>query len=321
MGTGQTYYCTRYILEICCRETKYIFKRFNKEPYPWTKDIVLKTYKFTNAYRASDRVSQYLIKNIIYNNNFSLEDTFFRIILFKLFNKIETWELLRNELGEISYENYNYEIYNSILTRAMEKKTRIYSAAYIMASGYSTFGQEKKHSNHLKLIEVMMEDELYKKIRDSKNLKEIFELLKSYPTIGNFLAYQLTIDLNYSNLTSFTTESSFVIPGPGALDGIKKCFYSLGGLNEIDIIKLITEKQEIEFKRLNLSFKDLWGRQLQLIDCQNLFCEVDKYSRIVHPNFVGLTGRIRIKQKFKVNNEEINYYYPPKWGIKINKKI
>ena len=32
----------------------------------WTEDIILKTYKFTNVYRASDRVSQYLIKNIIY---------------------------------------------------------------------------------------------------------------------------------------------------------------------------------------------------------------------------------------------------------------
>ena len=164
-----------------------------------------------------------------------------------------------------------------------------------------------------------MEDEVYKKIQDSTKLKDIFDLLKIYPTIGDFLAYQLTIDLNYSDLTIPISESSFVVPGPGALDGIKKCFFDLGGLNEVEIIKLMAERQKEEFQRLNLNFKDLWGRPLQFIDCQNLFCEVDKYARIAHPEFSGLTGRVRIKQKFRTNFKIINYYYPPKWGI--NNKI
>jgi len=76
---------------------------------------------------------------------------------------------------------------------------------------------------------------------------------------------------------------------------------------------------ELTSKSLNLNFKDLWGRPLQFIDCQNLFCEVDKYARIAHPEFSGLTGRVRIKQKFRTNFKIINYYYPPKWGI--NNKI
>ena len=29
-----------------------------------------------------------------------------------------------------------------------------------------------------------------------------------------------------------------------------------------------------------VEFRDLWGRPLQLIGCQNLFCEVDKYARV-----------------------------------------
>ena len=43
-----------------------------------TNNPILKKYKFTNAYRASDRVSQYLIKEVIYkNNNYSLDDILF----------------------------------------------------------------------------------------------------------------------------------------------------------------------------------------------------------------------------------------------------
>ena len=45
------------------------FRRSRNKPRPWTKDPVISTYKFTNAYRASDRVSQYLIRNVIYRND------------------------------------------------------------------------------------------------------------------------------------------------------------------------------------------------------------------------------------------------------------
>ncbi len=66
------------------------FKRLNDELSPWTYDPILLKHKFTNAYRASDRVSQYLIKNVIYKGSQDPNEVFFRIILFKLFNKIET---------------------------------------------------------------------------------------------------------------------------------------------------------------------------------------------------------------------------------------
>jgi len=75
------------------------------------------------------------------------------------------------------------------------------------------------------------------------------------------------------------------------------------------------DRQEIEFDRLGLELISLWGRPLSLIDCQNLFCEVDKYSRIAHPEFTGNSNRTRIKQKFNPNSKMISYWYPPKWGI------
>ena len=34
--------------------------------FPWTEDPIIAQYRFTNVYRASDRVSQYLIQNVIY---------------------------------------------------------------------------------------------------------------------------------------------------------------------------------------------------------------------------------------------------------------
>jgi hypothetical protein len=110
----------------------------------------------------------------------------------------------------------------------------------------------------------------------------------------------------------------FVVPGPGALDGIRKCFSSLGGFSETDIIKLMADTQAREFEEYGLEFKDLWGRPLQLVDCQNIFCEVDKYSRVAHPLINGISGRKRIKQELKPNPKKVEYWFPPKWGINEN---
>lgn len=300
--------------KFACERQRIFLRKLRGEEAPWTSDEILKDHKFTNTYRASDRVSQYLIREVIYKGDQSVDEVFFRILLFKIFNKIETWELLRSKVGAISFADYSFKMYNSILGSEMMKGNRIYSGAYIMASGGNAFGHTRKHSNHLKLIEMMMNDEVAHRIASMKSMKQVFERLRSYPTIGSFLAYQFTIDINYSMITNFD-ENEFVMPGPGALDGIAKCFESLGGLSEADIIRLTTDRQDEEFTRLNLEFQSLWGRKLHLIDCQNIFCEVDKYSRVAHPEFRGRSGRSRIKQVYRPKKIPIKYWYPPKWGI------
>jgi len=294
---------------------KIFFNRLKDVPLPWTNDKIFQSYKFTNAYRASDRVSQYLIRNVIYSGkNYDEVDVFFRIILFKTFNRIETWELLERKIGEICCKNYSYEKYNEVLSDQMNDGDKIYSAAYIMPAGNTVFGYPKKYQNHLKLIETLIHDKIPSKISKQRSMAEVYNTLISYPTIGPFLAYQYCIDLNYSELCNFS-EMDFVVPGPGAKSGIRKCFSDFGEYDEKDIIRYVTERQELEFERLGLGFKTLWGRPLQLIDCQNIFCEVDKYTRVALPGLITNLNRTRIKQKFSPTAKKIFYWYPPKWGI------
>jgi len=289
------------------------FRRLSQASRPWTTDWILQQYKFTNAYRASDRVSQYLIRHVLYEGDQSTDEVFFRTLLFKIFNRVETWELLANEIGWPSATSYNFSRYDTTLTTAMSRGIRIYSAAYIMPSGGAS-GDHRKHRNHLRLIEKMLTEGVPSLLQRSTSMEEGFKILKAYPMIGDFLAYQFIIDLNYSVLMNHS-EMEFVVPGPGAKDGVQKCFSDTGGLTHSEIIRMMTDRQEEEFARLGLNFKSLWGRRLQLIDCQNLFCEVDKYARAAHPEIGGLTGRSRIKQKYRENNRQIEYWYPPKWRI------
>ncbi len=291
------------------------FRKFWGKPGPWTRDPIIQKHKFTNAYRASDRVSQFLIRNVIHSGDQTPDELFFRTILFKLFNCIETWELLLRECGEICWKDYAFDRYDASLTKALGRGERVYSAAYIMPP-VRAFGCSKKHQGHLHLLESMMRDGLPNRISEAPSMRRVFEILRGYPGIGDFLAYQYTIDLNYGPITNFS-EMDFVVPGPGAKEGIRKCFQSLGGLNEVEIIRLVTERQGAEFQRLGVSFRSLWGRPLQLIDCQNLFCEVDKYSRLAHPSIKGRMDRTRIKQLYRAKESPIDYWYPPKWQLNI----
>jgi len=289
-------------------------QRVTGAPPPWTDDPVLAQHRFTNAYRAADRVSQYLIRNVVYRGAQTSEEIFFRTLLFKLFNRIETWETLERELGWPSWKAFNLERYSSVLDVAMARGNRIYSAAYIMPS--PAFGSARKHHNHLRLLQHMMEDGAPLRLHHATSLREAFEILRAYRSLGDFLAFQYTIDLNYGVLLNFS-EMEFVVAGPGARDGMRKCFYDTAGFGDADVIRIVSDIAGREFERLGLVFPTLWGRPLQLIDCQNLFCEVDKYARVVHPDINGTSGRRRIKQRFAVNPSPLPQWYPPKWAINV----
>ena len=299
-----------------CERQNIFWKRISNNEGILTDDSILRKYRFTNVYRATDRVSQYLIKNVIYSGNYDGENLLFRILLFKIFNNINTWEFIRDNLDSINYYSFKEKMYVQLLDKLREKGRTLYSGAYIMPPGNIQFGNKKKHENHVALLSYMMKSNLTKKVTCSHGLKELYETLLDYPVLGKFLAYQYSIDINYSELTDFD-EMEFVIAGPGAHSGIHKCFSNLGDYSDEDIIRYMTERQEEEFARLDLPFKYLGNRKLQLIDCQNIFCELDKYTRVKYPNVTGVNGRTKIKRVYKRNIKPIDMFYPPKWHIEI----
>lgn len=281
---------------------------------PWTENPVLRDYRFTNVYRASDRVSQFLIDQVVYSDKeHSPEDFVFRTLLFKMFNRVSTWRGLERAVGPVSWSAYDPADYGAALGE-MAARGPIYSPAYVIPP--PRLGADRKYLNHLRLLELMMNDQLPQKICRADSLGEVYEVLAGYPSIGRFLAFQFAIDLNYTPLTEFD-EDDFVIAGPGAVDGIRKCFGSAAAGLEEEVIRFVVASQEEQFARLGLSFDGLFGRRLHLIDAQNLFCEVDKYARVVHPEARSRSGRSRIKQRFQPLSGPISTVFPPKWGLRI----
>ena len=211
------------------QERMNIFWRRCEDCGKLTDDPILREYKFTNVYRACDRVSQYLIKNVIYKDldRYTPEDALLRILVFKVFNRIETWEYL-SYLTDITVDAFNVEKLSRALTRR-QANSPIFSNAYMMTGCYSGYeGIHTKHQVWLQMIEdKFIKDRGLQKVLGARSMEEVYNQLRDYPLIGDFLAYQYTIDFNYSPYLNFD-EDSFVKAGVGAVRGIKKCFISYG---------------------------------------------------------------------------------------------
>lgn len=293
---------------------KIFWNRCNSS-FPLTKDPILAKYKFTNVYRACDRVSQYLIGRIIYGYDEAQtdKDLLLRIIIFKIFNKIETWEFLAHEYGPISIENFDVKRISDLLT-IRQNSYPIFSNAYMMTGSHKRYDHiATKHEKWLTMVrDEFLDGRIIDEVLRANSLKEIYESLNKCSFVGSFLAYQYAIDFNYSPIFNFD-EDSFVRAGIGAIRGIKKCFHSYGQTFEDAIYYVHNHIDSLRIKYGFNDFEPLPGHHPSLLDLQNCFCETDKYLRAKMPELK--VDNVRIKQTYHPSPSPIEMVFPPQWGV------
>jgi hypothetical protein len=288
--------------------------RLAGNPAPWSDDPILQKYKFCNVYRATDRVSQYMIREVCYNPQpDSPVDRLFQIIAFRMFSNIETWDNVRKILGHVpTLDDLVSGTFEQSLSKTKDELGKLYTGAFILCAT-DAYGKRIKYLNHIELFKDMFfNQDLGNMLLAAKTLQEIYDLLHSFPLMGDFMSYQIAIDLNYSQYINFS-ENDFTKAGPGALRGIKKVFSDTNGLTPEQVIMWMVDNQDAEFKKLGYDFKGLFGRPLMAIDAQGLFCETDKYCREAVPELAS--ARSRIKAQFHNSEKKIGFYFPPKWDL------
>lgn len=286
-----------------------------------TNDPILRKYKFTNVYRALDRVSQFLIRSVIYKDLhcFSPRDMLLRILVFKIFNRIDTWEYLVETYGDITESHFDVKRISGLLSER-QSYAPIFNNAYMMTGFHSKYNHlPTKHEKWLTMVkQEFLGHHIVDEILAASSLECVYQNLRKCSFMGDFLAYQYTIDFNYSPYINFS-EDSFVKAGIGAIRGIKKCFINYGNEYE-DAIKYVHEHFTGLLERYGFgSFKSLPGRSPSLLDLQNCFCETDKYLREAMPELK--VDNTRIKQRYKPSQENIYVMFPSKWHVSINKGL
>lgn len=288
--------------------------RVEGRPWPWTDDPILQEYKFCNVFRAADRVSQYMIRDVAYREDDSTpQDRLFQIVAFRTFSNTHTWDSVTKYLGRSPrIEDLATGALEDALNSTKQGNGGLYTGAFILCAT-NAYGRSSKHLNHVELFKDMfINARLAEQLLTASSFQQVYDWLHEFPLMGDFMSYQTAIDLNYSEHINFP-ENDFTQAGPGALRGMKKVFEHFGGLTPAEIIMWMVEHQDTEFDRLGLEFNGLWGRKLHAIDAQGLFCETDKYCRVAVPDL--RSARSRIKKRFGADPASLKLFFPPKWGL------
>lgn len=270
-----------------------------KKPWPWTKNEILRTYKFCNVYRELDKGSIYLIKTIINNKRLSLEDKFLNCVAYRRFNLPGFFDWIG---GIMSCKNFMLKVYIKALEKRKEEGYNLFNDAYIVSqTPYDRkFGRKEKFVQQLLILKDLSDKSTAfgNIIKSKNNLKEIHEYLKNCIFgMGDFLAYQTCTDLTY--FPEFTTQykdlNSFVAMGPGSKPGIDLLFPR--HIADRDILcKKLWKEQDLRFFELKektgkdwlkIRYKKAYYRNeyLSLSNIQNCLCEFRKYVMLqIDPN-------------------------------------
>lgn len=265
-----------------------------KEP-PWTKDKVLREYRFTNVRREHDRETRWLIRNIAANDRLCYEDKLLNCVLFRLYNKHETAELLSMPIE--FYGKYNGEWdpewYRSLFEAALvEDSKRVFFTAAFHTVGMKitlqkVTGEAYAPMRILKFMKLLLDDGFTNRIKEASNQEEAFKVITHYDGIGGFLGYQMFVDMTYIEEFPFS-ENEFTVAGPGCVMGLNYLFEDRDGMSYEECLFWLRDNLGSLFRdKLGKGWdpkKLFWDlpeedRCLNVMSLENCFCELSKYIR------------------------------------------
>lgn len=282
-------------------------KDVKKLPKPWTKNPIMQQYKFTNVRREHDRETKWLIEHITSNPEVSYEDKILNCILFRLFNKHQTSEIIHQPIN-FKELHKNPSKYKQALADAKASGASLFTSAfyttgarqgmqkYLEASGV----QSDLSGNDIMLfMDCLYEDGIVDRIKSAKYQQEVFKVITSYTGIGSFLGYQMFVDMTYIPEFPFS-ENEFTVAGPGCRKGLDLLFTDRTGLTYEECLFWLRDSWETLCGDLQIPwdadmlFNDLpeYDRCMNVMSLENCFCEFSKYMR-------AKTGQGRPKVKYK----------------------
>ncbi|MCI4365067.1 MAG: hypothetical protein L3K10_03270 [Thermoplasmata archaeon] len=289
LSTGGLFNQTRleqfrhYVAE---RQRIWAARNLRKEPPPWTIDPILSSQRFTNVYRELDPGTVYARTEIL-ENAAAAPDRVFNIMLYRLIGRKET----HRALGFQKLETFDSKGLETALKLVRESGQPTFTAAY-MVSGYRSMGSRDKIVNVSRLFGRLHNgfDEFYPFLARAVNLPAAYATVRSRDGFGNFLAYQILVDLMYPierdggrGILPFTPDQ-WAAAGPGAQKGIG-LLTGGSGASDLSVMRWLRSHQRSEFERLSIGFEYLRDSrgvtiEISLANIQNCLCEFYKYEKI-----------------------------------------
>ena len=285
----------KYIID---RYKVHIRKDVKKDLPPWTHNSVIADHRFTNVRRELDKQTKWMLEHITNNPDLTLRAKIENTILFRLFSSYETMELL-------GLPNKNIQDWESFVESCREKveskkaeepKFKFFTSAFMTSGMKGTWmkrtGERDSVMAILKSAVYIHENRIAAKVQHAKNQQYCYDIIRSLPGFGDFMAYQIFVDLTYIQRFPFS-ENEFTIAGIGAKKGLNYLFRDYDGLNYEEAIFWLRDninQQAKELLGVDLEFelvklmKDIprHDRYMNVMSLENCMCELGKYCDIIY---------------------------------------
>lgn len=291
-------------------ERQLIWKRrfIDKREQPWTDNPYFQTIKFTNVYRELDRGCQWEIKNIICDDELSLKDLIWKMLVYRIYNKPEffSYNMKKFRNGIPSWSEFNIDVWDKLTedyrstgdTPFTSSYTVYNKPGYTRDEGYNHFILPTIHKNIDNIINL---------VKNATSPQEIINGLQiEGSTIGDFISYEIYVDFTY--IAKYTNRQfmkfsidDFVRIGPGSSFGVRLIYNNNYKKNEQveQIYKLrdiasqwLTKISEEHGEKFPYVYWDKENKKYIISDKCNIninqiemwLCEFSKYWRIVEMN-------------------------------------
>lgn len=191
------------------------------QPKPWTEDVILRDYKFTNVFRQLDRGTVWLTDNFITPNHgretgqCDLGLLVFNIGWYRLFNWTGTGELLGWQT------KWRTASVKAKLKKAQARGEQVFTGAHIV---WGEKGLPKIDGVLLSCGNLWrMRDVVARHARHSRSLEAVFKVLIQIRGIGPFIGYEIVTDLRHTSVLQDAHDiDKWANVGPGAMRGLRR---------------------------------------------------------------------------------------------------
>lgn len=266
-----------------CEREAIRLRRVEGRPPPWTQDRILQQYRFCNLRRRDDRVSQWLIGNVLAHRNLGFSE--WSYLQFTALCRWINWPPTIRELRGVALwpvRELNLLAIGEFIDQYCASGEKAWTGAYMVrAAPRRQYGELAKGKFVAEVVVGEGLESVRKPLLNALKLREaqaVWEALNSANNWGSFMAGQVVADWSYTPLLATALDLQTWAPmGPGSIRGFNRM---LGRpLNQRPQSEEWSERlqgwrQEL-ITMLGLEYKDL-----TLHDIQNALCETDKYLRV-----------------------------------------
>jgi hypothetical protein len=238
---------------------------------PWTKDLLLRNFRWCNVRRMDDKVSRWLLDNW-YRGMWARtpHGALTLAALGRLFN----WPNSLANLGRL--KEWDSDRVMAAMAIHREQHGKIFTGAYIINGGR---GGDKIVTvcNQVTWIH-----DHAKTIMHPHSMEVTWHELKEAPGIGSFMAGQIVADLRWFFPGKWSDRLTWAPLGPGSTRGMRRLLNvdKRGSMKQHHFDALLPALYEELMENWEFASVVFTARKCEAMDLQNCLCEFDKYVRL-----------------------------------------